>query len=47
MTLGHGTAVRRQPRQEWRNLDAERRLQLVAKAMRPSDGVVDLFPIAL
>lgn len=31
----------------WRRLDPERRLQLVARALRQSDGIIDVFPLAL
>jgi hypothetical protein len=31
----------------WRQLDADRRLQLVEQALRTSDGLIDEFSIAL
>jgi len=33
--------------QAWRQLDADRRLQLIEQALRTTDGVVDDFSIAL
>jgi hypothetical protein len=33
--------------QAWRQLDADRRLQLVEQALRTSDGLVDDFSLAL
>jgi hypothetical protein len=47
MSLGHSTAARSFSRPQWRRLDTERRLQLVAQALRPSDGIVDHYPLAL
>ena len=31
----------------WRRLDPDCRLQLVARALRESDGIIDLYPLAL
>jgi hypothetical protein len=33
--------------QAWRQLDADRRLQLIEQALRTTDGLVDDFSLAL
>jgi hypothetical protein len=39
--------AQRSTARSWHALDAERRLQLVERALRPANDLIDAFPIAL